>query len=258
MFQFISHWLDQRIIKRSRVTDAQWLNAFSALPLLNNLTADEKNRLRELAILFIDAKSFEGAHDLIVTDHMVLIIALQACLPVLELGVGSYEGWTSVIIYPSGFAPERTVTDEYGVTHHVRSNLAGESWLRGPVILSWEETERGGIIDGSNLVIHEFAHKLDMQNGVANGFPQLHPGMSSTRWADALGAGFKDFVRKCSHGEAKAMQIDCYGASSPAEYFAVFSEVFFERPELIQQHYADVYEQLQQYYRQDTSTRLGR
>ena len=257
MFKFISNWLEHRTIRRSTVTDAQWLNAFSALPLLNKLSEDEKTRLRKLAILFIDAKSFEGAHDLMVTDHMVLIIALQACLPVLELGIGGYEGWTSVIIYPAGFAPEREITDEYGVTHHVQSNLAGESWLRGPVVLSWAETERGGIIDGSNLVIHEFAHKLDMQNGVANGFPPLHSGMSSTLWADALGAGFKDFVSKCSNGESKAMKIDCYGASSPAEYFAVFSEVFFERPELILQHYADVYEQLRQYYRQDTLARLS-
>ncbi|MCK4742281.1 MAG: zinc-dependent peptidase [Sulfuriflexus sp.] len=257
MFQFISNWLDRRTIRRSTVTDIQWLKAFSALPLLNKLTADEKTKLRKLAILFIDTKSFEGAHELVVTDHMVLIIALQACLPVLELGIGGYVGWTSVIVYPAGFAPERTVTDEYGVTHHVQSNLAGESWLRGPVVLSWDETERGGIIDGSNLVIHEFAHKLDMQNGVANGFPQLHPEMSSRLWAEALGAGFKDFVSKCSNGESKAMKIDCYGATSPAEYFAVLSEVFFERPELILEHYADVYEQLRQYYRQDTLTRLS-
>ena len=256
MFKFISNWLERRIIKRSSVTDVQWFQAFNSLPLLKKLTADERDRLRELAILFIDAKSFEGVHDLVVTDYMVLVISLQACLPVLELGVSRYSGWTSVIIYPSGFRPERTVTDEYGVTHHVQSNLAGESWLRGPVVLSWAETERGGIIDGSNLVIHEFSHKLDMQNGVANGFPPLHSGMSSTLWAAALGEGFKDFSKRCNNGESKALGIDCYGASSPAEYFAVLSEVFFERPELIMKHYADVYAQLRQYYRQDTMTRL--
>jgi len=256
MFQFLGSWLDSRIIKRSNVTDVQWLRAFNSLPLLKKLTIEEKQRLRELAILFIDAKSFEAAHDLVVTDHMVLVISLQACLPVLEFGISGYSGWSSVIIYPSGFSPKRTFTDEYGVTHHVQSNLAGESWLRGPVLLSWEEAERGGIIDGSNLVIHEFAHKLDMQNGVANGFPPLHAGMSSTVWADTLAEGFKDFSKKCNNGESKAMGIDCYAASSPAEYFAVFSEVFFERPELIIEHYADVYAQLRQYYRQDTLARL--
>lgn len=140
------------------------------------------------------------------------------------------------------------------MTHHVQSNLAGESWLRGPVVLSWDETERAGIIDGSNLVIHEFAHKLDMQNGVANGFPLLHADMVATAWAEAFSAGFEDFTHKCSKGEA--MGIDCYGASSPAEYFAVLSEVFFERPDILRQHYAAVYEQLRQYYRQDTLARL--
>ncbi len=256
MFQFIRNWFARRIIKRSMIRQDQWDKAFGSLPLLDSLTPGEKRKLRELAILFIDEKSFEGAHELVVTQHMVLIIALQACLPVLKLGIGGYSGWTSVIIYPSGFAPEREVTDEYGVSHHVQTGLAGESWLRGPVVLSWDETEHAGIIDGSNLVIHEFAHKLDMQNGVANGFPLLHKDMAPTLWAEAFSEGFEDFTHKCSAGKSKAMGINCYGASSPAEYFAVLSEVFFERPDLLRQHYAAVYEQLRQYYRQDTLARL--
>ena len=188
---------------------------------------------------------------------MVLIIALQACLPILHFSIGVYGGWTSVIIYPSGFAPQRKVTDEYGVTHNMQSNLSGEAWLRGPVVLSWDETEHAGIIDGSNLVIHEFAHKLDMQNGVANGFPLLHTDMSPTLWAEAFSTGYDDFTHKCSNGKPRAMGINCYGASSPAEYFAVLSEVFFERPDVLRQHYAAIYEQLRQYYRQDTLARLS-
>ena len=229
--------------------------AFASLPLLAGLTSDEKHRLQELVILFMRRKVFEGAHGLVVTQSMALIIALQACLPVLKLGLGGYEGWLTVIVYPSGFAPKRVIRDEYGVEHHVQSNLAGEAWQRGPVVLAWDETERAGIIDGHNLVIHEFAHKLDMQNGQANGFPPLHPGMDSIAWNSAFSAGFEDLQHKCSAGEY--IGIDCYGASSPAEYFAVLSEVFFERPDVLQQHYAAVYEQLRQYYRQDPLTRLG-
>lgn len=255
MFQIIRNWLDQRTLQRSTITSAQWEKAFVSLPLLERLTADEKCALRELAILFLHHKVFEGAHGLVITQSMALIVALQACLPILKLGLGVYGGWYSVIVYPAGFAPKRVVTDEYGVEHHVQSNLSGESWLRGPVVLSWDETEHAGIIDGENLVIHEFAHKLDMQNGVANGFPPLHAEMDSTVWAESFSAGFEDFQSKCSRG--KAIDINCYGASSPAEYFAVLSEVFFERPDVLQQHYAAIYDQLRQYYRQDTLARLS-
>jgi len=255
MFHIIRNWLDRRILQRSSITSAQWATAFASLPLLQGLTADEKQRLQELAILFIHRKVFEGAHGLVVTQPMALIIALQACLPVLKLGLGGYEGWVSVVVYPSGFAPKRVIRDEYGVEHHVQSNLAGEAWQRGPVVLAWDETERAGFIDGHNLVIHEFAHKLDMQNGHANGFPPLHAEMDITVWTEAFRTGFEDLQYKCSAGEY--IGIDCYAASSPAEYFAVLSEVFFERPDVLQQHYAAVYGQLRQYYRQDPLTRLG-
>ena len=254
MFQFIHNWFERRIIRRSTITAEQWSQAFASLPLLHGLSAGEKQSLQELAILFLDDKAFEGAKGFDVTQAMTLIIALQACLPLLNTGLRSYDGWYTVIVYPAGFAPERVFRDEYGVVHHVQSNLSGEAWLRGPVVLSWVETAHAGVIDGHNLVIHEFAHKLDMLNGYSNGFPPLHVGMDSVKWAEAFTAGFKDFQRKCKR--RKRIGIDCYGASSPAEYFAVLSEVFFERPGIIKKYYPDVYEQLRLYYRQDPLTRL--
>ena len=255
MFQFIQNWLDRRILERSTITSVQWASAFDSLPLLRGLSADEKHGLQELAILFCHRKVFESTHGLVVTQPMKLIIALQACLPVLKLGLERYEGWVSVIVYPSGFAPKRVIRDEYGVEHHVQSNLAGEAWHRGPVILAWDEAELSGIVDGHNLVIHEFAHKLDMQNGEANGFPPLHAGMDSIAWTEAFSTGFEDLQNKCNAGQD--IGIDCYAASSPAEYFAVSSEVFFERPDVLRRHYAAVFEQLRQYYRQDPLTRLA-
>ena len=241
-------------MRRSTITAAQWLDAFDSLPLLHGLTEDEKNTLQELAILFLHDKTFEGAQGFNVTQSMTMIIALQACLPLLNTGLRRYQGWYTVIIYPAGFSPERVVRDEYGVEHRVRSNLSGEAWLRGPVVLSWGETAHAGIIDGHNLVIHEFAHKLDMINGDANGFPPLHVGMDSVKWAEAFTAGFEDIQNKCRRG--KHIGINCYAASSPAEYFAVLSEVFFERPDVLHKHSDAVYDQLQQYYRQDPLTRL--
>lgn len=249
MLKIFSDWLDRRIVRRSTITSALWSDAFAALPILDRLTEDEKRTLRDLAVLFLHHKVFEGGQGMVVTLPMALTISLQACLPVLKLGLGVYAGWSAVIVYPSGFAPQRDFTDENGVVHQGQINLSGESWQRGPVILAWDETARAGVVDGHNLVIHEFAHKLDMQNGVANGFPPLHTDMDPTAWLEAFSAGFEDFQAACSLGRATG--IDCYGASSPAEFFAVLSEVFFERPDVLQQHYAAIYTQLRQYYRQD-------
>jgi Mlc titration factor MtfA (ptsG expression regulator) len=163
------------------------------LPLLRGLSSDQMQRLQELVILFCHHKVFEGAHELVITQTMKLTIAVQACLPILKLSLDCYDGWVSVIIYPRGFAPKRVVRDEYGVAHTVQSSLAGEAWQRGPVVLAWDETEHAGIIDGHNLVIHAFAHKLDMQNGEANGFPPLHPGMNGVAWTQTFSARFEDF-----------------------------------------------------------------
>ena len=254
MFDCFRNWLNRRIIKRSTITSSQWEIAISSLPLLKGLTDSEIETLKELTILFLHHKEFEGAHELEVTQEMKLVIALQACLPILKLGWGVYNGWVTVIVYPAGFMPTRVIRDEYGVEHHVQSSLAGEAWQRGPVVLAWNQTEHAGVIDGHNLVIHEFSHKLDMQNGAANGFPPLHRNMSVPAWTSALSEGFEYSKRKCDLG--KHIGVDCYAASSPAEFFAVLSEVFFERPDVVKHRYPEIYGQFCQYYRQDPLVRL--
>ncbi len=254
MFRFIRNWLDRRAIAQASITAAQWDAAFASLPLLDGLSGEEKSTLQELVIGFLQHKSIEGAHGLIITQAMALIVALQACLPVLALGLESYSGWSTIIVYPSGFSTQRVVRDEYGVEHHRQDQLLGEAWQRGPVILAWDKTEYAGYIDGCNLVIHEFAHKLDMQNGIANGFPPMHPNMDRAAWTRAFSSGFKNFQRHCARGED--IGIDHYAASSPAEFFAVLSEIFFERPGLLRHHYGAVYEQMKDYYRQDPLSRL--
>lgn len=254
MFYSIRNWLNRRIINRSTVTAEEWQQAFAALPLLQGITEDELQRLQELAILLMHEKSFDGAQGLELTRPMILHIALQACLPILNLGLNAYAGWTSVIVYPAAFIPRRSYTDEVGIVHEGNSVLAGEAWQRGPVVLGWHEAELAGEMDGDNVVIHEFAHKLDMQNGTANGFPPLHSGMEVEGWEEAFAEAFADFQQHCN--KLNYHQIDCYAATSPSEFFAVFSEVFFEQPDLMQQHYPDVYQQLRSYYRQDPATRL--
>ena len=254
MFQFFENWQNNHIIKQSTITPAQWSDAFAALPLLKGLSSDEMQRLQELAILFCHNKVFEGVRGFEITPPMQLLVALQACLPILELGLDWYDGWTTLIIYPSGFAPKRMIRDEYGIEHFVQSSLGGEAWHRGPVVLAWDEVEYAGVIDGRNLVIHEFAHKLDMQNDAVNGFPPLHAGMDINAWSQAFSRGFDDFQHRCSLGEN--IGIDCYGATLPSEFFAVLSEVFFEKPGIIHRYYSDIYDLMVEFYRQDTMARL--
>jgi len=249
MLTFFRQWQEQRIIRRAPYTEPEWERAFTRLPLLNRLNNDEKARLRRLAILFLHDKSLEGAGDLVVSSELKLVIALQACLPILNLGRDWYDGWVSVVIHRAGFTPMHSEMDEYGIVHRVKAPLSGESWERGPVVLSADAALEGGAIDGHNLVIHEFAHKLDMQNGVANGMPPLHRGMSTAQWSEAFSAAYADLRQCIEHG--KSTPIDHYAATAPAEFFAVLSEVFFERPTVLRETYPAVYRQLQLFYRQN-------
>lgn len=245
----LRNWLNERIIRKSTISNDQWLEVFSHLPLLDRLTAGEKGKLRRLAILLLHKKSFEGVQGHHLTEEMKISIALQACLPILYLGIEWYRGWVSIIVYPDSFVPQSTYTDESGVVHNSKKVLGGEAWLRGPVILSWEGVASSAPLDGSNLVIHEFVHKLDMLNGVANGFPPLHAGMVSQSWADNFSRAFEDLQARIHAGESTV--IDGYAATSPAEFFAVLSEVFFERPEQIDSVYPQVYQHLADFFRQD-------
>ncbi|MET0014901.1 MAG: M90 family metallopeptidase [Sedimenticola sp.] len=249
MLKRLKAWWRQRIISRSTISNAQWQGVISSLPLLRRLSPSEQQRLRELAILFLHQKKFYGAQGLEVTQEMALSIALQACLPILNLGIDWYQGWVTIIVYPGGFVPDRVMVDEYGLEHRVRTPLSGEAWEDGPVILSWEDVQAGSMQDGSNVVIHEFVHKLDMLNGKADGFPPLHDDMEPAHWTDIFTEAYTDFQRKVEAGEITS--IHQYAASQPAEFVAVLSEVFFEQPGVIMREYPEVYEKFRTFFRQD-------
>lgn len=255
MFKAIRNWLDRRVIRQSDIPENVWQSAFAQLPVLNRLTGDERARLRDLAILLIHKKQFTGARGLHTDQPKQLLIALQACLPILNLGMSWYRNWRSIIVYPENFATEATMVDEAGISHKVRRALSGEAWERGPVILSWSDTVDAGEIDGSNLVIHEFVHKLDMLNGRANGFPPLHNGMSKRVWTSTFSDAFEDFTGRLFDGDTAG--IDPYAGHSPAEFLAVLSEVFFERPELVHDLYPEVHEQMVLFFRQNPGESFG-
>ena len=239
------------ILHRHAIEHGQWAKVTEKLAVLQGLTAVEKAHLRELTTLFLHEKKFFGAQKFMLTDTMCLIIAAQACLPALGLGIDCLSGWTGIIVYPGAFRISRDERDDAGVVHHQEQVLIGESWSRGPLILSWDDVERDlqEKQSGRNVVIHEIAHKLDMLNGPADGFPPLHHRMAVTEWSIALGAAYESLVQRVEHHHRVC--INPYAATSPAEFFAVISEYFFSAPEILHTHFADIYQQLQFYYRQN-------
>jgi Mlc titration factor MtfA (ptsG expression regulator) len=248
MFDWLTRWRERRIVAAATYDEADWHEAFAALPLLDRLAPHERVRLRELAIVFLHDKDIQGLGDLHLSDVMRLSIALQASLPVLYLGLGWYDDWVSVLVYPDEFLVSHSWEDEDGVVHEGEGPLSGEAWDRGPVILSWADVCAAGD-DGYNLVVHEFAHKLDMRNGGANGFPPLHRDMEPGAWSAAFNAAYRDFSAREAAGEA--LPFDDYASESPAEFFAVTSEIFFAAPLHLRDCYPAVYRQLARFYRQD-------
>ncbi len=253
------------------IDEGLWESATLPYLFMRGMPAQDSERLRALSGRFLAAKQFSGTHDLEITPFMHVQVAAQASILVLELGLEWYDGWSEVIVYPGQFAPEREIVDEAGVVHLVNDPMAGEAWLGGPVILSYEDVAMAGDEDarvaGYNVVIHEFAHKLDMRSGEPNGCPPLHAGMSLARWREAFAGAYGDFRRRVEEAEEREerdggraldeLPIDPYAAENPGEFFAVVSEAFFETPEWLEPAYPAVYGELRRFYRQDPLARLG-
>jgi Mlc titration factor MtfA (ptsG expression regulator) len=242
---WLTNWRRRRVLRRHRIGEALWRDATERLRFI-----PQTPKLRELALLFLAEKEFSGAHGLEVTDPMRVSIAAQACLPVLELGLHWYAGFSGIVVYPGDFRVRRIETDEDGVVHEWDDELAGEAMPGGPVVLSWDATAND---PGMNVVIHEFAHKLDMLNGEADGLPPLHAGMDRAAWTAAFREAYEGFCDAVERG--KDTWLDPYAAEHPSEFFAVMSEAFFEDPAETRRRYPDVYDQLKLFYRQDPLSR---
>jgi hypothetical protein len=256
VFDAIRNWRRSRVLAKAALPDALWGEALAALPFLAIYTEDELLELRELCVLFLDAKGIIGARGHEVTPLQRVAIALQACVPVLNLDLALYDGFENIVVYPDEFVPGWEWEDDAGVVHTMDEPLAGEAMPRGPVILSWPDVAASADWDvaGMNLVIHEFAHKFDMRNGEANGCPPLPPDLPAQVWQQTLHAADDDFCARVDRGEHTA--IDPYAADDPAEFFAVLSEVFFAEPCLLLGEYPDVYAKFAQLYRQDPAARV--
>lgn len=216
------------------------------------LSTDKQRLLEQRVQVFVAEKNWEGCNGIEVTDEMRVTIAAQACLLVLGFEAEYYDHVLSILIYPTGYvAPDVHIT-RAGVVVENRQPRLGEAWYRGPVIISWEDALAGGRQEdpGHNLVLHEFAHQLDMRSGrELDGTPPLPSRELAVRWADVMEREFQQLIRDCrSH---RRPLLDCYGTTNRAEFFAVATEAFFERPAAMASRHRELFDLLAAYYRQD-------
>lgn len=250
-------WL-KHVLYRSRIPFDCWHQTMNEGEVFSHLDFREQHRLRKLASLFLHDKTISGAGGFEADLEKQVYIAAHACLLILNLELDYFRGWHEVIVYPASFVIKREEYDASGVVHETRRALAGEAWGRGPVILSWSDARPHARSHGpaSNVIIHEFAHKLDMLNGAANGMPPLHKNMVRKQWTKSLSQAYNKLYQQIERHHHTA--IDPYAAENPAEFFAVLTEVFFVKPALLHKLYPKVYQQLSLFYRQDTLRRAAR
>jgi len=224
------------------------------VPLARSLTPDERARLLRLVQVFLADKHFEGCGGLTLTEEMKVTIAAGACLLLLHLEGPCYPTLRTVLVYPHGFVPTLASPPRTGEIAQPPVPEMGESWRDGVVVISWDDTVRGARnpADGENVVLHEFAHQLDAEDGVTDGVPILAPGALRT-WGRVLSAEYERLRQDAAHDRPSAL--DSYGASNRAEFFAVATETFFEKPDQLEREHPELYGQLHQFYRQDPARR---
>ncbi|MCS4508796.1 M90 family metallopeptidase [Xylophilus ampelinus] len=227
------------------IPDPLWDATLAHLPFLAGLSTHERAGLRTLCGLFLSRKEFHGAHGMVVTDAMALSIAAQACLPLLHLGppaqvLGWYDDFVTVVVHAAGVVAPREVTDEAGIVHRYDEPLIGEAMDRGPVTLSWQDVAAAGdtAAEGTNVVIHEFIHKIDMRGGGPDGCPPLPPGFLGARGARAARAAWLAVLEPAYHAFREQVIVaerfggaepwlDPYGAEALSEFFPVACEAYF-------------------------------
>ena len=247
-------WLAERRRRKLRALPfpASWREIIDRqVPLARRLPPRLRRQLESQVQVFLAEKSFVGCDEQHVDDEVRVTIAAQACLLALERPHAPFPRLRTILVYPSAFAVHRLRPEPSGVLQETRSVLSGESWARDRVVLSWEDVLRGTSIpdDGTNVVIHEFAHQLDQEKGYANGAPWLGRSDRYPIWSSVLGSEYARLQQQVALGEPTL--IDPYGASAPAEFFAVVSELFFERPHDMALAHPALYAQLVLLYHVD-------
>jgi Mlc titration factor MtfA (ptsG expression regulator) len=215
-------------------------------PVLERLDEHQRARLVDCAAEILRRKSFVGGSGYAPTREDCLSVALLAALPVLERGIAWYDDFHTFVLYPDAFVAELEEIDEDGLVHSGPDLRAGEAWNRGPVILAMSDVRDSGQGEGFNVVVHELAHQIDHRNGEANGFPLLPEDMAPERWTKVFSQAYDRLLSELDRGTEPGL--DPYAAESPAEFFAVASEFFFDVPDWLGEQHPALHEQLKALY----------
>lgn len=232
MFKRLRQFLGLRRASPQNIPDVLWQATLANYPFLAEQSARQLLHLRGLVSEFLAHKEFSGAQGLVVTDAMAVAIAAQACLPVLHLGLDWYDDFVGIVVHPGQMVARRERVDEAGVLHRYSEVLSGEAMDRGPVTLSWQDVASAGAQAGHgyNVVIHEFVHKIDMRDGAADGCPPLPSRAAHAAWRNVMQPAYDTFREQVTMAERFGGQVpwlDAYGATAPAEFFAVTCEAYF-------------------------------
>lgn len=217
---------------------------------IRQLPAEARRELEGLVQIFLAEKRFEGCGGLVVTDEMRLVIATHACILLLGREADVYPGLYTILVYPHAYLA-RVRASHGGIVTEGTSTRAGETWPRGSLVVAWDHVLRdaGDVHDGHNVVFHEFAHLLDFQDGTADGTPPLPSRTRYVAWARILGDAYDDLTDRIHRH--KPSVLDAYATTNPAEFFAVATECFFEKPRPLERAYPALYEELRRFYRRD-------
>lgn len=251
----LKHWRRPRL--RKRALPAEWQAIIERnVPYVRLLSESEREQLAGDVQVFLAEKRFEGCAGLQITDEIRVTIAAQACLLLLNRATDFYPTLRTILVYPHGYVADAASRQPDGTVIEGPQHRLGESWLRGAVVLSWDDVRRGAAdpFDGHNLVLHEFAHQLDSESGANEGAPALGGRPRSAAWARVLGGEYRQLIADLDRHMPTL--IDAYGATTPAEFFAVVTEAFFERPVALRRRHPELYEQLRSFFRQDPAARL--
>jgi MtfA peptidase len=254
LFGIFKRWLRRSV--EARPFPEEWRAIMDKnVAMVETLTPEERAELEKLMLVFLDEKGFEGTNDFAVTDEMKVTIASQACFLLLHRDTDIYPELESIVLYPTAYKSRKAEALAAGVVIESEQIRLGESWHQGLVVLAWDAVQSGTMNanDGRNVVLHEFAHQLDQEDGVADGAPDLADRESRKNWAHALGAEYADLRDHVHVG--RPSDIDDYGATNPAEFFAVVTEMFFERGPQLKNTHPDLYEQFAHFYQQDPASR---
>ncbi|MEE4296127.1 MAG: M90 family metallopeptidase [Wenzhouxiangella sp.] len=241
----------RRRVARTPLSDSQRRILEQNVPLYRKLPDNLKGRLDRHVQTFLFDKRFHGLHGLAIDEEIRLTVAGTACILLLGRDDLEFAGFTSILVYPSTFVSEQRVQD--GLLEQVgRPARLGESWKRGPLILAWDSARHGAgdIKDGHNVILHEFAHKLDEADGVMDGTPLLEQNSQYVTWARAMQPAFDELQRHAAQEIQSVM--DHYGATNPAEFFAVLVETFYEKPRQLNKRHPELYAEMRRCFGVDT------